>query len=180
MVNPDYREAPVTSEGKEEPKNNENNEQEPLIIKSGAFRAGAEIPAKYTCDAGDVSPEISWENVPEGTKTLALIVDDPDAPDGTWVHWVVWNIPVTARNLSEGISESALASLGAILGKNDFDQLKYGGPCPPSGTHRYFFKLSALNTELNLVEGSTKAELLNGINGHVLGEAELVANYSTK
>ncbi len=146
-----------------------------LAIASPAFPHSGMIPKQYTCDGADASPPLSIGGIPEKTKTLALIVDDPDAPAGTWVHWVVWNIgPVTKE-----IPENTVPP-GAIQGTNDFGKRKYGGPCPPSGTHRYFFKLYALNAPLDLKEGATKAQLEKAMSGHLLGKAELIGLYRRK
>ncbi len=143
-----------------------------LSISSQAFGHHEHIPSKYTCDGVDVNPSLIIENLPTGAKSLALIVDDPDAPSGTWVHWVVWNI-------APGIKEIREHSIppGAVQGMNDFRKLDYGGPCPPSGTHRYFFKLYALDAVLSLKPGSNKAALEGAMKGHILAQAELVGLY---
>ncbi|RMG60990.1 MAG: YbhB/YbcL family Raf kinase inhibitor-like protein [Deltaproteobacteria bacterium] len=143
-----------------------------LKITSPAFGHMEMIPSRYTCDGEDVNPPLKIENPPEGTKSFALIVDDPDAPVGIWVHWVVWNIPGDVREIAEDSVPE-----GARQGRNDWGKNKYGGPCPPSGTHRYFFKLYALDTTLDLPEGSTKSDLERAISGHVLGKAELIGLY---
>ncbi len=144
-----------------------------LTVTSTAFKEGEMIPRKYTCDDRDLSPQIGWSGVPAGAKTIALICDDPDAPAGTWVHWVVFNIPATVKELAEGASMPA----GAKQGINDFRKLPYGGPCPPGGTHRYFFKIYALDTVLALKEGATKGELLRAMEGHVLAQGQLMGKY---
>lgn len=146
-----------------------------LKIASSAFGHNERIPVKYTCDGADASPPISIEGVPETAKSLALIMDDPDAPRGTWVHWLVWNIDPKIKEIAEGKVPS-----GASLGMNDFRRLDYGGPCPPSGTHRYFFKLYALDTVLGLKQGAAKAELEKAMHGHVIAQAELIGLYSRK
>ena len=143
-----------------------------MKIKS-VFSNNAKIPVKYTCDGEDVSPPLEISEIPNGTKTLAIISDDPDAPMGTWVHWVVWNIKVEGKTLK--IEEGQ--KIG-IEGKNDFKNLGYGGPCPPSGTHRYFFKIYALDIDLDLVAGSTKAQLESAMKNHILAKIELVGLYS--
>ena len=148
-----------------------------LEITSSAFSNGEMIPARYTCDGSDVSPDLSWRGVPNSAKSLALICDDPDAPMGTWVHWVLFNIPAEAVGLPAEISSSATLENGARHGKNDFRRLGYGGPCPPGGTHRYFFKLYALDTELKLDSGITKAQLVEAMQGHILAEAQLMGKY---
>jgi Raf kinase inhibitor-like YbhB/YbcL family protein len=146
-----------------------------LKITSPAFGHNGYIPAKYTCDGADMSPPLSIENIPTDAKTLALIVDDPDAPAGVWVHWVVWNIPVTARELKEN-----LVPKSASQGMTDFRRVKYGGPCPPSGTHRYFFKLYALDAALVLSANANKAAVENAMKGHILAQTELIGLYNRK
>jgi len=144
-------------------------------IASPAFQEGDVIPAAHTCDGADVSPELVIVGIPEGTQTLTLIVDDPDAPVGTWVHWVVWNIAAGTKEIPE-----ASVSPGAIQGTNDFGKQKYGGPCPPSGTHRYFFKLYALDAPLVLKSGATKVQIEEAMKGHVLAQTELIGLYRRK
>ena len=146
-----------------------------LQIASPVFPHNGMIPSKFTCDGADVSPALSFANVPGKTRSLALIVDDPDAPAGTWVHWVVWNIGADTRE----IAENAVPP-GAIQGTNDFGKQRYGGPCPPSGTHRYYFKLYALDASLTLDPGATKARIEEAMRGHVLSQAELVGLYRRK
>jgi Raf kinase inhibitor-like YbhB/YbcL family protein len=148
-----------------------------LEINSPAFSEGEMIPTRYTCDGPDVSPELSWSGVPEAAKSLALICDDPDAPMGTWVHWVLFNIPPSTNGLAAEIPTDASLENGARHGTNDFRKMGYGGPCPPGGTHRYFFKLYALDAELNLESGITKAELLETMQGHILAEGQLMGTY---
>lgn len=147
-------------------------------IKSSAFSASGAIPSKYTCDGSDVSPPLSWKDAPAETKSFALISDDPDAPVGTWVHWVMWNIPAATASLKEGINKSASLSDGTKQGISDFKRPGYGGPCPPSGTHRYFFKLYALDTTLDLPESTTKAQLEKAMKGHILGQTQTIGTYS--
>lgn len=142
---------------------------EVMKLTSPAFKNNTMIPKKFTCQGEDISPAFIIEDIPLQAKTLALIVDDPDAPMGTWVHWVVFNIPITPK-----IDEGAIPGK---QGKNDFGRRNYGGPCPPSGTHRYFFKLYALDIELNLQEGISKKELEKAMQGHILEEAELIGLY---
>ncbi len=144
-----------------------------MQITSPVFEDGARIPTLYTCRGEDVNPPLEIVAVPGEAKSLALIVDDPDAPGQTWVHWLVWNIPADIEEIEEDMVPDV-----AVLGLNDFDQLEYGGPCPQSGVHRYFFKLYALDTELNLEEGATKDELLEAMEGHIIEEIELVGTYS--
>ena len=149
-----------------------------LVITSSAFSEGQAIPERYTCDGPDVSPDLAWSGVPEAAGSLALICDDPDAPMGTWVHWVLFNIPVEAEGLPAEISPDATLENGACHGINDFRKLGYGGPCPPGGTHRYFFKLYALDAMLELDSGITKSALLGAMEGHVLAEGQLMGTYS--
>ncbi|HSQ56725.1 MAG TPA: YbhB/YbcL family Raf kinase inhibitor-like protein [Gemmata sp.] len=152
-----------------------------LTLTSPAFAAGHDIPSDYTCEGGDVSPQLKWSGVAQGTKSLALIVDDPDAPDPaaprmTWVHWVLYNIPPTTLQLSEAIEPEALPA-GTREGKNDWKRTGYGGPCPPIGRHRYFFKLYALDSVLPDLHTPTKAQLEKAMEGHILAKAELMGTY---
>lgn len=149
-----------------------------LILTSSAFKEGEAIPKQYGCKGADISPPLEWSGVPADAKSLGLIVDDPDAPMGTWVHWVIFNIPPKATGLPEDVPAKDSLPDGAIQGKNDFRNIGYGGPCPPGGTHRYFFKLYALDTVLELKAGSSKADLLNTMKGHILGEGQLMGRYS--
>lgn len=149
-------------------------------LSSPAFNQGAAIPRKYTCDGEDLSPPLQWTEPPADTRSLALISDDPDAPVGTWVHWVVYNLPAGIRSLPEGASPAAGLPQGGVHGQNSWRRLEYGGPCPPSGTHRYFFKLYALDITLELGPGAGKKELLGAMEGHVLAQAELMGTYSRK
>lgn len=148
-----------------------------MSLTSPAFQPSAAIPALYTCSGEDISPALQWDAPPEGTRSLALIMDDPDAPLGTWVHWVVYNLPAEATGLAEGASRANGASFdlpaGAQQGKTSFGRADYGGPCPPSGQHRYYFKLYALDITL---EGDqlSKDDLLKAMEGHVLATGELV------
>ncbi|HTP03965.1 MAG TPA: YbhB/YbcL family Raf kinase inhibitor-like protein [Nitrospirota bacterium] len=143
-----------------------------LKLSSPAFKHNDSIPSKYTCDGADVNPPLVIENTPLTTKSLALIVDDPDAPAGNWVHWVVWNIDPTIVEIRENTAPS-----GALQGINDFRKHDYGGPCPPSGTHRYFFKLYALDMMLNLGPKANKAELERAMKGHIIVQGELIGLY---
>ncbi len=148
-----------------------------IKITSSAFVEGGLIPAKYTCDGADVSPPLQWDAVPEGTKSIALICDDPDAPMGTWVHWVLFNLPSDAKELAENIPAEETLPNGAKQGVNDFGRIGYGGPCPPGGTHRYFFKIYALDTEVGLEAGADKRQLLKAMEGHILEQGQLVGKY---
>lgn len=150
----------------------------PFVLTSSAFTAGQSIPVAFTCDGQDTSPQLDWSAPPAGTQSYALIMDDPDAPAGTWIHWVLYNIPAEVRTLPQGISTDETVSAGALHGKNSWRALGYGGPCPPSGTHRYFFKLYALDTLLEAQPGLSKQDLLDLIDGHVLAEAQLLGTYT--
>jgi hypothetical protein len=144
-------------------------------IRSPAFEHGKPIPAKFTCDGEDLSPELTWSGAPEGTRSFTLILDDPDAPVGTWDHWIVIDLPGDCSRLTEGI-----ASLPgkAVAGRNGWRRSDYGGPCPPGGKHRYFFRLYALDGMLGLPAGAAKADVLKAMKGHVLAEAELMGTYA--
>ncbi|MGC1370697.1 MAG: YbhB/YbcL family Raf kinase inhibitor-like protein [Candidatus Sulfotelmatobacter sp.] len=147
-------------------------------ISTTAFSGSQMIPKKFTCDGPDVSPQLSWKNAPARSKTFALIMDDPDAPAGTWVHWLVYNLPSDARELPEGVAKQEQLPDGALQGRNDFGKIGYGGPCPPSGKpHRYYFKLYALDMMLDLKAGASKADVERAMKGHVLGEAELIGRF---
>ncbi|MEJ5210700.1 MAG: YbhB/YbcL family Raf kinase inhibitor-like protein [Burkholderiales bacterium] len=152
-----------------------------MKLTSPAFANGGEIPAAYTCDGRDVSPPLAWSEVPAGTHSLVLIVDDPDAPDPAaprmvWVHWVLYNLPPAIMELPEGAAVPA----GASAGINDFRRTRYGGPCPPIGRHRYFFKLYALDTRLPEMGAASKAQLERAMSGHVLAEAVLMGTYERR
>lgn len=147
-------------------------------LTSTAFKEGELIPKKYTCEGQDVSPHLRWGAPPQGTRSFALIADDPDAPVGTWVHWVVFNIPADERELPEGIPVKEAFPKGARQGLNDFNRIGYGGPCPPPGKpHRYFFKLYALDITLDLKPRATKAQVLDASKGRILGEAQLMGRF---
>ena len=151
-----------------------------FILTSAAFRDGAPIPGKYTCDGGDVSPPLTWSGAPAGTRSVALIADDPDAPGGTWVHWVLYNLSAEVSDLPENIAKVESLDLGgARQGRNDFRRPGYGGPCPPPGpAHRYFFKLYALDTRLELKAGAQKKDVEAALEGHALGSAQLMGTYA--
>lgn len=135
------------------------------------------IPRVYTCDGEDRSVPLAWTEPPAGTQSFALIADDPDAPAGTWVHWVLYNIPAHTRALLEGLGPLASLPDGSLHGKNSWRKLGYGGPCPPRGTHRYFFKLYALDIQLALQPGATKDDVLKAMEGHILAQTELMGTY---
>ena len=149
-----------------------------LELKSSAFRNNEFIPKQHSCQGPDVSPELSWDGVPAGTKSIALICDDPDAPFGTWVHWVIYDIPAQKSSLPEAVALDPVLDAGIKQGKNDFGAIGYGGPCPPSGKpHRYFFKLYCLDVFLNLQPGIKKRDLVKAMAGHVIAETQLIGLY---
>ncbi|MDW8326466.1 MAG: YbhB/YbcL family Raf kinase inhibitor-like protein [Anaerolineales bacterium] len=153
----------------------------PLQLTSAAFTEGSPIPAQYTCDGRDVSPPLRWSGAPEGVRSFALIADDPDAPAGTWVHWVLYNLPANTIELPEGIPPTESVAGGGRQGRNDFGRLGYGGPCPPRGKpHRYFFKLYALDTMLDLPARATKQDVERAMRGHILAEGQLMGTYQRR
>jgi Raf kinase inhibitor-like YbhB/YbcL family protein len=152
-----------------------------LEVLSSAFSQGQPIPVRYTCDGEDLSPPVNWSAVPDSSKSLALVCDDPDAPGGTWVHWLLYNIPPHIDHLDEGVPATATLREGGIQGKTSFGRIGYGGPCPPRGpAHRYFFKMYALDAELDLKPGATASQLASAMNNHVLAEGLLMGTYSRK
>ena len=156
----------------------QSDKETKFVLTSSAFDEGAMIPKIYTCDSTDISPELSWSGAPDGTKSFALIADDPDAPRGTWVHWVAYNIDPSVSQLKEGIKGKEYPDSTMHQGVSDFRKFGYGGPCPPSGVHRYFFKLYALDAMLDLKGKVTKADLLKAMEGHVLAETQLMGRYT--
>ena len=149
-----------------------------LSITSSGFSAGGTIPKKFTCDGADISPALQWSNPPAGTQSFALIMDDPDAPVGTWVHWVLYDLPATTHELAENVAKQEELPNGARQGRNDFRKIGYGGPCPPAGKpHRYFFKLYALDVKLGLRAGAAKADVESAMKGHILTQGELIGRY---
>jgi Raf kinase inhibitor-like YbhB/YbcL family protein len=153
-----------------------------IHLTSPSFQEGGMIPKTYTCDGEDRSPPLEWSGVPDSARSLVLICDDRDAPRGTWAHWVVFNIPPEVKSFGEGLTPEETLKLGAELtarqGKNDFGKIGYGGPCPPSGTHRYFFRLYALDAAPELGTGPTRPHVLKAITGHILAEGRLMGKYS--
>jgi Raf kinase inhibitor-like YbhB/YbcL family protein len=151
-----------------------------LDLKSDAFVNGQSIPAKYSCIGKNISPALTWNAPPTGTQSFALIVDDPDAPAGTWVHWVLYNIPSDSRSLQEDLPVTGknVDPTAIYFGKNSSGNIRYDGPCPPSGTHRYYFKLYALDTLVTLLPGATKSELIKAMEGHILAQGELMGTFS--
>lgn len=147
-----------------------------MILESPAFGEGVSVPRRHTCDGEDLSPPLCWREVPKGAVTLALVMDDPDAPGGTWVHWVVFNLPASTPELPEASSGSLRS--GAVEGTNSWNRSGYGGPCPPSGTHRYVFRLYALDTSLDLDASATATDVTAASKEHVLAEARLMGTYA--
>ena len=160
---------------------NQNQDQsqnaKDIKLSSTAFKDGEAIPSQYTCDGVNVSPPLEWSGVPKSAKTVAIIADDPDAPAGTWVHWVLYNLPGENIGMVENLPATDNLKAGGFQGKNDFEKIGYGGPCPPSGTHRYFFKIYALDIDLPLKAGATKVEVDKAMAGHVVAQAQLMGTY---
>ena len=148
-----------------------------IELTSTAFTEGEMIPQRFTCDGEDVSPPLAWSGVPEQAQSLALICDDPDAPVGTWDHWVLFNIPADAAGFPEAVPADPTLEYGAVNGKNSWGRLGYGGPCPPGGTHRYFFYIYALDSRLSLESGATKEQLQQAMEGHILAQGQLMGRY---
>ena len=155
-------------------------EEQIFILTSTAFEHENAIPVTHTCDGEDISPPLTWSDPPAGTTAFALIMDDPDAPGGTWVHWVLYNLPAESRGLPEAVPGDAELSDGSRHGKNSWRRPGYGGPCPPSGTHRYFFKIYALDTVLELKEGATKKQVVRAMEGHVIAQGQLMGKYKRR
>lgn len=152
-----------------------------IKLTSTAFAEGQPIPVKHTGQGEDISPALLWSEIPSGTKSLALICDDPDAPVGTWVHWVIWNIPPETPGLAEAVPQKAELPSGARQGMNDFRKMGYGGPMPPPGNaHRYYFKIYALGIQPDLKAGATKDKLLAAMKGHILAEGQLMGTYQRR
>lgn len=150
-----------------------------FALASPAFEQGEAIPRRYTCEGEDLSPPLHWTVPPDATKSFVIIADDPDAPVGTWVHWVIYNLPLDLRGLTEGIPAEDYLPNGAMQGLNDFTRIGYGGPCPPPGKpHRYYFKLYVLDVVLNLKPRATKQQVLEACQGHVMAEAQLIGRFS--
>lgn len=149
-----------------------------MNLTTTAFAPGGRIPLQYTCDGSDFSPDLEWQDPPQGVESFALIVDDPDAPRGAWVHWLVYNIPAPAFRLAAKLPREAEHPSGLRQGLNSWGRIGYGGPCPPSGAHRYFFRLHALDAVLDLPGGASRDEIEAAMAGHVLARAELMGTYS--
>jgi Raf kinase inhibitor-like YbhB/YbcL family protein len=169
-------EPPV--EPTEEPTEEAEPEPVPFALTSPEFEEGQPIPVKFSCDGQNVSPQLDWTDPPEGTQSFALIMDDPDAPGGVWVHWVLYNIPAATRSLSENVPGGGTLADGSMHGNNSWLRTEYGGPCPPGGTHRNFFKLYALDIVLDAQPGLNDQQLLDLMEGHVLGEVQLMGTYT--
>lgn len=149
-----------------------------MNLQALAFKPGADIPAQFTCDGSNISPALGWITPPTGTQSFALVMEDPDAPGQTWIHWVLYDLPATERELPEGVAPKPTLPSGARQGRNDFGKTGYGGPCPPRGpAHRYYFKLYALDNRLGLPAGATRAQVDRSMRGHVLAEAEVMGRY---
>ena len=149
-----------------------------FTLESSAFEEGGSIPRQHTCDGKDSSPPLSWTDAPEKTASFALLVEDPDAPGKTWVHWVLYDLPPTTASLPEGVPQKPKLESGGVQGVNDFRKVGYGGPCPPSGTHRYIFELSAVDRRLGLPAGSNRDQVAAAMEGHILAKARLTGRYS--
>jgi Raf kinase inhibitor-like YbhB/YbcL family protein len=158
----------------------EKGEKKSIVIESASFIQNQSIPSKYTCDGPNVSPPLEWKNIPEKAKSIVLICDDPDAPAGVWVHWVCYDIPPVKTSIFEGIPKSDSLPMGGKQGITDFGSIGYGGPCPPSGTHRYFFKIYAIDRLLGLPAGKTKKDIERAIKGHILAQGQVIGVYSKK
>ncbi len=147
-------------------------------VTSPAFAGGGMIPARFTCDGEDVSPPLEWSGLPEATASVAVICDDPDAPHGTWVHWVLVDLPANCGGVKEALPADKKLPDGSVQGTNDFKRIGYGGPCPPGGTHRYIFRVYALDRKLTLAPGADKAAVVRAMEGHILAWGELMARYA--
>ena len=152
-----------------------------IQITSTAFKHGEPIPGKYSCSGADVSPPLAIQNVPKEAKSLVLILDDPDAPSGSWIHWILYGIPAQTTVIPEGTAAKATAPVTALLGKNSWGKTEWGGPCPPpGGKHRYYFRLYAVDAELSLPRGASKPDLMRAIDGHILAQGELMGTFLRK
>lgn len=177
-----YQSAPTNQTGpatiaSESPTEQAGGEKMTITVSSTAFPNEELIPRQYTCDGPNISPLIEWTGLPKDAKTIALVCDDPDAPTKVWVHWVVFDVPATRSRLPEAVPPGETIPGGGRQGTNDFGKAGYGGPCPPSGTHRYFFKVYALDTHLNLDSTTTKGQLLRAMEGHVLAQGQVMGRY---
>ena len=159
------------------PANTPKTDKAEIILTSVAFKEGQSIPRPYTCDGVNVSPSLEWSGIPKTARTLAIVADDPDAPGGTWVHWVLYNLPADNIGLVENLPATETLKAGGFQGKSDFGKIGYGGPCPPTGTHRYFFRIYALDSELPLKAGATKSQLMKAMEGHIIVQGQLMGTY---
>ena len=175
---PEEDPTPISPTATARPEYEDEAGSEPISFTSSAFAHEAPIPVKYSCDGENISPPLAWTDPPDGTESFALINDDPDAPGGVWVHWVLYNIPADARGLQEAVPAQETLSDGSQHGENSWGRRDYGGPCPPGGTHRYFFKLYALDSMLDLGPGADKEALLTAMEGHILEETELMGTFA--
>lgn len=157
---------------------NQSDPMKTFSVGSPAFVQGAMIPRNYTCDGTDSSPELSWSDIPSGATSLAIVVEDPDAPSGLWIHWVAYNIPSTRTGMPKGVPVGESIPEGGRQGRNSWGNIGYRGPCPPPGTHRYFFRIFALDTMLDLQGEPTREQLLKAMSGHIVGQCELMGRYS--
>ena len=168
----------IASEPDEETLIEEDMNMDAISISSDVFENGGMLSSEYTCDGSDVSPGLSWNGIPAGTQSIALIADDPDAPGKTWVHWVIYNIPANSTDLPAAVPKNKTLDDGSLQGKNDFGRIGYNGPCPPPGkSHRYFFKVYALDATLSLKSGATKSQVEAAMSGHILAQGEMVGKY---
>lgn len=149
-----------------------------IKMKSTVFDEGEPIPTRYTCDGVDISPPLEWDVLPKNTESIALICEDPDAPGGLWTHWIIFNLPAGTRNLKEHVMEREVLDNGAMQGLNDFGRIGYGGPCPPGGTHRYYYKMYAMDIKLDLPPQTRRNELLEAIDGHILDQGQIMGVYT--
>ena len=169
----------ISDQPEQETQTEEETTIKQISISSDAFKTGTSLPVEYTCDGEDRSPALSWDTVPAGTQSIALIVDDPDAPGKTWVHWVIYNIPADSSGLPPSVPKNKTLDDGSLQGKNDFGRIGYNGPCPPPGNpHRYFFKVYALDTALSLKSGATKSQLEAAMSGHILAQGSMIGKYA--
>jgi len=162
----------------EAPAKQSPNQKSEIKVTSAAFNEGQPIPRQHTCDGVNVSPPLEWSGLPKTAKTVAIVADDPDAPSGTWVHWVVYNLPADNIGFVENVPATETLKAGGFQGKNDFEKIGYGGPCPPRGTHHYFFRVYAVDSELALKAGATRAELEQAMQGHIVLQGQLMGTYS--
>ncbi len=163
-----------------ENKNIEEKNMENISIVSEAFKEGANIPSEYTCDGKNISPALSWNGIPEETKSIALIMDDPDAPSGTFVHWLLYNLPSETKKLEKGFPKEDIFRDGTTHGKTSFGNIGYGGPCPPSGSHRYYFRIYAIDKKLDLLPRATRNQIDDAIKGHIIAKGELMGRYKRR